>query len=236
MGFIKGLVPSRVVPNKWWEAPIIENPQGLKPSDNEVLLIVGDATGVMDDLAKFIEICPDGFDTMAINYSAKLIPWQIQHFIAGDSHMEDMQRMAQRLPDECLKHCWNPKSDGFNIRWLKNGITGWNGTTANLGIKIGIALGYTRIVLAGVPMDDSGNWYCRLIPDDDIKQGKDHRSHLWKWNEIASRPISRLIRSMSGNTAELLGQPTREWIEEALQLKEKFDSLEAKGQIIRNFN
>lgn len=223
MGFLKGLVPSKVIPGKWWDSPEIEEPLSLKPSDNEILLIVGDATDVMSDVSRFLEICPSGFDTMCINYSAKLIPWEIQHFIAGDSHMEDMQRMAQQLPDGCLKHCWNPQSIGFNIRWLRNGRTGWNGTTANLGIKIGIALGYTRIILAGIPMDNSGNWYSGVIPADDVKQGKDHRNHLWKWSEIASRPVSRLLRSMSGNTADLLGEPTTEWIEEALILKEIAD-------------
>ena len=153
-----------------------------------------------------------------MNYSFKIIPWDIQHFIAGDSHMEDMQKCAAQLPDTCIKHCWNPKSNGFDYRWIRNGKTGWNGTTANLGIKIGIALGYTRIILAGVPMDNSGNWYAPLLPEDDVKQNKDHRSHLWKWNEIASRPISRLIRSMSGNTADLLGKPTEAWILEAVNL------------------
>ena len=93
------------------------------------------------------------------------------------------------------------------------GRTGWNGTTANLCVKIGIALGYSRMVLAGVPMDKSGNWYRPYIPENDIKQNKNHVSHLWKWNEIASRPIGRLIRSMSGNTAQLLGKPTKEWLE-----------------------
>ena len=220
MGFPKGLLPTKVVEEKWWEMPTVSDPPSLRTSGNEVLLIVGDSTHVMDDLSAFIEICPTGFDTMCMNYSHKIVPWDVQHFVAGDSHMEEMQEMAKQLPSTCLKHCWNPNSLGFDIRWVRNGRTGWNGTTANLCIKIGIALGYTRIVLAGVPMDNTRNWYAPLLDKDDIKQGKDHRAHLWKWNEIASRLISRLLRSMSGNTAELLGTPTIEWIEQALQLKE----------------
>lgn len=218
MGFPKGLLPTEVVPDKWWECPAIPDPLTLKKTENEILLIVGDATGVIEDLQEFVKICPDKFDTMCINYSPLIVPWDIQHFIAGDSHMEDMQKMAARLPDTCLKHCWNPQSIGFSVRWIRNGRTGWNGTTANLGIKIGIALGYTRIILAGIPMDSSGNWYAPLLPSNDVKQNKNHTSHLWKWNEIASRPISRLLRSMSGNTADLLGKPTKEWLDMALQL------------------
>ncbi len=185
----------------------------LRPKpQRETLLIVGDATGVFDDLEAFKAIGTE-FDTMAINYSHKVIPWAIQHFIAGDSHMNDMQGQAKKLPDDVIKHCWNPNSFGFDVRWLRRYGGGWTGTTAMLGVKIGIALDYLRIVFAGVPMDDSGNWYAPALPDNDIKKEKDHRHHLWKWTEIAGRPLGRFIRSMSGNTLDLFGLPDREWIE-----------------------
>jgi len=220
MGFAKGLYPTRVIAEKWWETPPVENVLSLNKDRRDTIIIVGDATNVVKDLENFLKLCPVPFDTMCMNYSYMVVPWKIQHFVAGDSHMEDMQKCAAQIPDTCMKHCWNPQSLGFDIRWLKNGRSGWNGTTANLGIKIALALGYTRIVLVGVPMDSSGNWYAPLLKSDDIKQGKDHTNHLWKWNEIASRPISRLLRSMSGNTADLLGKPTEEWILEAVKLQE----------------
>ena len=213
---IKGLVPTRVIKDKWWESPKITDISTLKPQpERDILLIVGDATGVLQDLEDFLELCIEaqmGFDTLAINYSQRIMPWPIQHFIAGDSHMQDMKEVAKSLSSDVIKHCWNPNSPEFDVRWIRQGRPGWNGTTANLGIKIGIALGYLNIVLAGVPMDKSGNWYTPYIPQNDIKQGKDHRAHLWKWTEIAARPVGRLIRSMSGNTADLLGKPTVNWL------------------------
>lgn len=215
MGFISTIEPTKIDPNRWWQHPKIDDPYSLKPLPNrDVLLIVGDGRDVIDDLSRFAKLCTIPFDTMAINYSYKVIPWPIQHFIAGDSHMGDMQAIAQSLPESVLKHCWNPHSKGFHVRWHRNGHSGWNGTTANLGLKIGVSLGYLKIVLAGCPMDGTGNWYAPVLHKKDIKQGKDHRAHLWKWTEIATRPVSRLCRSMSGNTAELLGQPTTKWIEE----------------------
>jgi hypothetical protein len=210
MAILKGIEPSRITPGKWWKTNIIDDPTTLKPSENDVLIVVGDATGVVKDLSEFIELGVP-FDTCAINYSARVIPWEIQHFVAGDSHMNDMQTIAKSL-NGTLKHCWNPTSDGFDIRWVRNGRSGWNGTTAILGVKIGIAMDYTRIVLCGCPMDNSGNWYQPLIPKDDVKQNKNHTAHLWKWMEIAGRPLARFLRSMSGNTADLLGKPTREWL------------------------
>jgi hypothetical protein len=123
-----------------------------------------------------------------------------------------MQDVAAKLPDGVIKHAWNPGCRGFDIRWLRNGRGKWNGTSANLAAKIGLALDYTRIVLAGCPMDNSGNWYRPMIPENDIKARKDHRAHLWKWMEISCRPIARFMRSMSGNTLDILGEPTREWL------------------------
>ena len=215
MGFISSIEPTRIDPNRWWVHPKIDDPYSLKPlPDNDILLVVGDSAGVVDDLGRFLAMAPGPFDTMCINYSVKLVPWKIQHFIAGDSHMPDMQNLAASLPDSVIKHCWNPNSTNFHVRWHRTGMNGWDGTTANLGLKIGIALGYIKVVLAGCPMDDSGNWYNKILRQNDKKQGKDHRAHLWKWTEIAARPISRLCRSMSGNTAMLLGEPTKQWLED----------------------
>jgi hypothetical protein len=212
MPFLKGIYATKIIPDKWWESPEIDDITTLRPQPKkDALLIVGDASGVIDDINNFLDFKVE-FDTMCINYSAELIPWPIQHFIAGDSHMADMQAVAASLKNGCIKHCWNPNSKNFDVRWVRNSSQGWNGTTANLGIRIGLILGYLRIVLAGVPMDNSGNWYQRNIPADDVKQGKDHRAHLWKWTEIATRPIARFIKSMSGNTADMFGKPTYNWL------------------------
>lgn len=210
MAIIKGIYPTKVVPDKWWKMPEID-PKSLRPKpEREILLIVGDASGVIKDLSKFLDFGVV-FDTMAINYSPKIIPWPIQHFVAGDSQDKDMKAMAKAMTNGCIKHCWNPDTGTFDVYW-KRTTPGWNGTTANLCVKIGIALGYTRLILAGVPIDSSGNWYAPILKDNDIKKNKNHKYHLWKWTEIASRPVGRLIRSMSGNTAELLGKPTKNWL------------------------
>lgn len=209
------IYPTKVVitkPDQPYEPEEIEL-KALRPiPQRDVLLIVGDATNVVDDLEKFLNIGCE-FDTMAINYSHKIIPWQIQHFIAGDSHMRDMQRQAKKINGSVVKHCWNPNSFGFDVRWIRRYGGGWTGTTAMLGLKIGIALDYLRIVLAGIPMDDSGNWYAPALPENDVKKDKDHRHHLWKWTEIAGRPLGRFIRSISGNTLDLFGEPTKDWLE-----------------------
>lgn len=199
----------------------IKDVSSLRPdTGNDVLLILGDGWNVIDDLEEFLKF-GISFDLMVGNYGPKIVPkgWKIHHYIAGDSHTKEMQDVARSLADGTLRHCWNSNGalksvayDEFDIRWARNSSKPWNGTTTNLGIKIGIALGYMKIILAGCPMDGGGNWYTKTLDHDDIKRYKDHRAHLWKWTEIASRPVACFIRSMSGNTADLLGKPDDEWL------------------------
>ncbi|MEJ2655594.1 MAG: hypothetical protein P8012_00150 [Desulfobacterales bacterium] len=213
--FLSTVQPYRIDPKRWWVDIPVKDASELKPdTGNDVLLIVGDGRDVLADLINFWGI-QEPADIMCMNFSPKIIPEgvPIQHYIAGDSHTPSMQKIAGQLPSGVLRHCWNQNSTNFDIRWGRNTSKGWTGTTANLGVKIGIALGYMKIVLAGCPMDTSGNWYRDSLPENDVKRGKDHTAHLWKWTEIASRPIGRFIRSMSGNTAMLFGEPDKEWLQ-----------------------
>ena len=208
--------PTKIVRDNYFAMPIMEDyMEVLKPKpEKDVLLIVGDGSNVLQDIDKWYRVAEGvvPYDTMGVNYSPMVIPHPIQHYAAGDAHMPDMQRIAKSLPKEVVKHAWNPGCVHFDVRWIRNGRGGWSGTSANLALKIALALDYTRIILAGCPMDNSGNWYTPLIGDNDVKAHKDHRHHLWKWQEIAGRPLHVFIRSLSGKTAELFGEPTREWL------------------------
>ena len=209
------IFPTAVIPGDPENFTILDNFMDLKPEPHrDVLLILGDGANVLEDIGLWYDIAEGiiDYDTMAVNYSALIAPHPIQHYAAGDAHMRDMQSIAHQLPTGVIRHAWNAGCPGFDIRWARNGRGGWNGTSTNLAVKVGLAMDYTRIVLAGCPMDNSGNWYKSLIQENDIKSNKDHRHHLWKWCEIALRPIGRFIRSMSGNTADLFGEPTREWL------------------------
>lgn len=211
-----GIIPTEVIIH---EDPLKRMGETIKPKSilrpkppREILLIVGESAGVFEDVEAFFDFGVF-HDTMLINFMP--VAWKgmpYEHFVAGDSHMKQMQDVAiEEVPRSVIKHCWNPNSLGFNVRWVRK-QGGWNGTTGNLAIQIGLQLDYTRIVLAGVPMDTTGNWYSDVLPEDDIKKTKNHAHHLWKWTEIACRPISHFIRSMSGNTKELFGYPDDKWL------------------------
>ena len=219
------IFPTKIVHGDFYSMDLVEDYMDkYKPKpDKDVLLILGDGRNVLEDVGAWYDIAEGvvPYDTMCLNYSALICPHPFEHFAAGDAHMPDMQAVAKQIPDEVIKHAWNPGSYGFDVRWVRNGRGGWNGTSANLAYKIALALDYTRIVLAGCPMDQSGNWYTEEMQDDDIKKQKDHRSHLWKWMEMATRPIGSFMKSMSGNTADLFGKPTREWLCHMTEIPER---------------
>ena len=187
--------------------------EDIRPKPHKaILLIVGESAGVWDDLGSFFVFGITEYDTMCLNHIASFYGMPFEHFAAGDGHMKDMQEVAKDLPKSVIKHCWNPICYNFDIKWKRQDGRGWDGTTANLGIKVGIERGYMKIVLAGCPMDKSGHWYKKDVPEDDPKNKSDHSGHLWKWTQLATRPVAAFIRSMSGNTADMFGKPDREWL------------------------
>jgi hypothetical protein len=71
---------------------------------------------------------------------------------------------------------------------------GYSGSSALLAVKVGLRLGYRKIIVCGCPLDEG-------------KYIKYQRGWL-----LCADMIRDTVRSMSGWTKELLGAPTAEWI------------------------
>ena len=99
---MNSLIPLKVTPENWYKGEFIEDIDSLRPRPKkDILLVVGDSTGVWDDLEAFYEFAVP-HDTMCLNNIATIFPFEIQHFVAGDSHNGDMQDIAKSLPDSVL--------------------------------------------------------------------------------------------------------------------------------------
>ena len=70
-----------------------------------------------------------------------------------------------------------------------------SGSSAMLGIEVGIGLGYEKIIVAGV-----------MLTDGEYKRFQDG----WK---VRLDAIKNQVRAMNGFPRELLGAPTEEWLE-----------------------
>lgn len=173
----------------------------------KTLIIIGSAPCVHDDLCSFI--CPISvndmgllnieFDFMAIGLDAvdKYL-WSLKY--VATNHQEDIPAIRQRRLEahgnlDYQLISFNP-GPGVDIVQPLGPVSG---SSAILGALAGITLGYTKIVLCGCPLTGNapeGNPYEPFRPG-------------WIAQYLA---VKGKVKSMSGWTQELLGEPTEEWL------------------------
>jgi len=81
----------------------------------------------------------------------------------------------------------------------------WSGSSGLLAVKIALDEGFSRIVLAGIPMDGSGTHFVRKRQWNAAPQFQ----KAWRRN---SHHLRGKVRSMGGWTADEFGRPTKEWL------------------------
>jgi hypothetical protein len=86
------------------------------------------------------------------------------------------------------------------------------GTSSLLAVYIGLALGFSRIVLCGVPMDGTGHFYD--APNAEVKVfGSDFLKT--EWMRSIREDFQGRVRSVSGRTKTWLGEPDAAWLKGA---------------------
>ncbi len=185
------------------------------PGYKSFLIIVGAAPCVQDDLAAIQG--HNRFDFMLIGAAAQVAPHikQLAYHVSHENDFPETRavRKAARLntdyttwsnrphegitnfcpeltPPTCAYEC-RPRFGSKDPRNHHH----YSGTSALLGLKIGLRLDYRKIVLAGVPIDSG------------------HYAHFQVgWNWVGDLLRRCPVRSMSGFTMELLGNYTEEWL------------------------
>ena len=85
----------------------------------------------------------------------------------------------------------------------------WLGSSGLFAVKIAIENGHRAIILCGVPMDSSLHYRRQ-------KEWKDCQIFRKGWQKHFNR-IAAITRSWDGWTAQLLGEPTPEWLDACLE-------------------
>lgn len=81
-----------------------------------------------------------------------------------------------------------------------------SGSSGLFALKVALVdLGFDKAILCGVPMEPAGKHFF------DAREWRGAHAHKQGWKEALPEIASR-ARSMSGWTAELLGQPTEDWL------------------------
>jgi len=168
---------------------------------DDIAVVMGGAICVWYDVLRFQALWPGDVITMATNETGWQYPGRLDHWVT--LHPENFERkswIAKRAIKDYTtwSHRWNV--DEYWEHWGAGSSGLYCVTIALEKLKI------EKIVLCGVPMDTQGN-----VDGRDEWAMKEVAIHREGWKKHLPK-IKDHVRSMSGWTRELLGEPTREWL------------------------
>lgn len=183
-----------------------------KEMKQPILAIVGSAPNALDDLRDLTLIADLERDcVMAIGLDAiDRIRGRCRYVVTN--HFEDVEAIQDKMARH-ENHDWflvapapldpsrNPWA-GIEIDIVEPYYppVGRSGSSAMTGTLAALRMGYDRIVLCGCPL--TGN----------APEGNPYEAFRLGWEDRKDELIGR-VKSMSGWTRELLGAPTKEWID-----------------------
>lgn len=179
------------------------------------VIVCGDARGIWDDLEafgcrddnKFGKVRKDGWDFMTINKIVELFPGDIEHCYSNQPDLLHRFIAARRQE---YTDCAKPKNlhscnQGTKWRWPWGG----HGTSGLGAVLVAVGLGYDRIVLCGLPLDDGPHngeppWRKTRFASSEaagpVGGGMDQH-----WKRAKELAFDGKVRSMSGRTRDWLG-------------------------------
>lgn len=188
------------------------------------LLVVGGARCVWDDLAAFRELRIPA-DVMGVNWTALFYPGVLHHMVSmhgpgliyfaafrrqfrgicvkGHKGLHSGIQMFTKEPEAFI--CHGPSAGtGIDRVWSPANAfatTMHGGSSGCYAAAIGLALEYDRVILAGCPADDTGNFYDPPWINDNFT-GKRK-----VWEKADALVFKGRVKSMSGWTRKRFGAP-----------------------------
>lgn len=179
---------------------------------HNVVLIVGSAPCVFEDIDKFKELGIE-HDTICINASPEAWGRECEHWCAVDvGPMYSYGKLIKERYPEVIRHAPNISPEKydrfFDVFW--DGIGTDGGTSGKFAVDIAIELGYEKIIIVGVPLSEDGKHF-NDQPDSKWQDG------VWAaWANFASSRNAERVKSYSGFTRKILGEPHEEWLKSYL--------------------
>lgn len=190
---------------------------------SDVMLIVGDGDSMKRDV--------DLFTNWQIPHDVACLGRCVKHFDHcahwfngdGETAIAWVKQIKAQSTNGLVTHTLGPV-DGFDVDWdmeqpdyhfaeITNQKDRIHGSSALFATLAGLTMGYSKIVLAGCPMDSEGHWYFEI-------KGKETLGPLWlgvdfmAWLDFKEQVEAERVRSMSGYTAKILGEAERGWLDD----------------------
>lgn len=181
------------------------------------LVVAGDAACVWDDLERFG--CRDnagrgavrkaGWDFLTVNKLVETFPGNVEHCYSNEPQLL-MKFIAARRNEYTREFSCALQTHSCNTGARWRWPWGGHGTSALGATLVGIGLGYEKIVLCGIPLDDgphNGEPHWRKCGFRNEASGSkdDDRNHHWR--RAIDLAFGGKVRSMSGRTRAWLGSP-----------------------------
>ena len=145
-------------------------------------------------------------DTISVNCAGFVLPFPVTHLFSWHhkqiSAIKDFRR-AEWV--DCKAQVHSVKSyNNIDHVWKFNGSKSASGMSA---VDLAWLLGYRKIILIGIPMDNSGYFY---KASDMVNQNFFDKDRTREVGELKGM-YGDALKSMSGNTRACFGEPTETW-------------------------
>lgn len=196
---------------------------GLVGRSSGICLVMGGGRCVWEDISRFYKLLgytftnssddEPPFTTIAVNDISCYYKPRLNHIVSlhesqvGPSVLIRHENACHKSVP--LTHTQKHKVDvPFPAlhAWELRGYVG--GTSAGFAVAIAIALGHEKVVLAGVPLDGNGHFF---DPEFTKLTQFDTGTQRIQWGMFREH-FDGIVKSMSGKTKSILGEPTEEWL------------------------
>jgi hypothetical protein len=167
------------------------------------LIILGTASNMWEDFFEALKI-DGGADLMCLNLAPCFFRQQIEDKKISIHHWVSVHPEFFEIADcYLLGEPWKHSTVSTKRTDYVWGVSS-EGSSGAFACRIALALGYKKVILCGIPMDNRPHIYD--MPETKLPWAEqDHCRSSWEWskaNEFQGR-----VKSMSGWTKELLGRP-----------------------------
>lgn len=175
-------------------------------SDRKIAFVLGGSDSCWDDLARARELAePDLI--VACNHAGRDYDGIVDHWATMHGELLPgwiKTRRANGLPD--ARNIWCARHRLCNVDGVRK-IKSHGGSSGMLAVTVAIEQGISHAILCGIPMNQNGRHY------DDSRKWREASQYLAAWR--AYLPIIEgRVKSFGGDTAKMLGMPTREWLDD----------------------
>ena len=151
--------------------------------------------------------CASDADVLAVNLTGLYVP-HARYLVSLHPEMLGPLRDLRRSLDWNGDGASTPVTISFRShpgvdRVIPKPPQGIGGTSALFAVRVALTFGYDRVILAGVPLDDSG----RFFDPPGAPHVWPHAQDRGPWELAAKAEFGDRVTSCSGWTAELLGEP-----------------------------